>query len=272
MTLSATEKRKRPVEAGGRSSRILAAMILVSALIAVRLRRQAAAAGRPPLRRRSRSRSRSNAPSPIGMNSPAGSRRSRKCRSAPASAASSPASSSATAPSSMPAICSTSSIRARSRRSPMQADGQLSDARAKAELAKRELDRALTLVQTSAVSESIVDQRRQTLQAAHAAEMQAEGALKAAQAQYRIHPCDGADRRPRQPPSRQRRQSRAGQRRRLDAADLDRLARSDLHLFRRRRGDLSAEQPALVRRQAAEFARYAESGAGDADRRNQAVA
>ena len=62
----------------------------------------------------------------------------------------------------------------------LQADGQLSDARAKAELAKRELDRALTLVQTSAVSESIVDQRRQALQAARAAEMQAEGALKAA--------------------------------------------------------------------------------------------
>jgi RND family efflux transporter MFP subunit len=62
-----------------------------------------------------------------------------------------------------------------------QADGQLSDARAKGELAKRELDRALTLVQTSAVSESIVDQRRQALQAARAAEMQAEGALKAAQ-------------------------------------------------------------------------------------------
>jgi RND family efflux transporter MFP subunit len=62
-----------------------------------------------------------------------------------------------------------------------QADGQLSDARAKAELAKRELDRGLTLVQTSAVSESIVDQRRQALQAARAAEMQAAGALKAAQ-------------------------------------------------------------------------------------------
>src|SRR3982075_4309434 len=62
----------------------------------------------------------------------------------------------------------------------LQADGQLSDARAKAELAKRELDRALTLVQTSAVSESVVDQRRQTLQAAHASQMQAEGALKAA--------------------------------------------------------------------------------------------
>lgn len=61
-----------------------------------------------------------------------------------------------------------------------QAEGQLSDARAKAELAKRELDRGLNLVQTSAVSEQVVDQRRQALQAAHAAEMQAEGALKAA--------------------------------------------------------------------------------------------
>ena len=62
-----------------------------------------------------------------------------------------------------------------------QADGQLSDARAKVELAKRELDRGLNLVQTSAVSEQVVDQRRQALQAAYAAETQAEGALKAAQ-------------------------------------------------------------------------------------------
>ena len=62
-----------------------------------------------------------------------------------------------------------------------QADGQLSDARAKAELAKRELDRGLTLNQSQAVSDQIVDQRRQALQAAHAAETQAEGALKAAQ-------------------------------------------------------------------------------------------
>jgi RND family efflux transporter MFP subunit len=61
-----------------------------------------------------------------------------------------------------------------------QADGQLADARAKTELAKRELDRGLALVQTSAVSEQIVDQRRQALQAAHAAETVAEGALKAA--------------------------------------------------------------------------------------------
>src|SRR4029077_9923119 len=64
---------------------------------------------------------------------------------------------------------------------PKPADGQLADARAKAELAKRELDRGLNLVQTSAVSEQVVDQRRQALQAAHAAEMVAEGALKAAQ-------------------------------------------------------------------------------------------
>jgi membrane fusion protein, multidrug efflux system len=63
----------------------------------------------------------------------------------------------------------------------LQADGQLADARAKTELAKRELDRGLNLVQTSAVSEQVVDQRRQALQAAHAAELEAEGALKAAQ-------------------------------------------------------------------------------------------
>jgi RND family efflux transporter MFP subunit len=62
-----------------------------------------------------------------------------------------------------------------------QANGQLADARAKAELAKRDLDRGLSLVQTSAVSEQVVDQRRQALQAAHAAETVAEGVLKAAQ-------------------------------------------------------------------------------------------
>jgi multidrug efflux system membrane fusion protein len=62
-----------------------------------------------------------------------------------------------------------------------QAEGQLADARAKGELAKRDLARGLTLVQTSAVSEQVVDQRRQALQAARAAETQAEGALKAAQ-------------------------------------------------------------------------------------------
>ena len=62
-----------------------------------------------------------------------------------------------------------------------QADGQLSDARAKVELAKRELDRALTLQQSQNVADNIVDQRRQALQAARAAETQAEGLLKAAQ-------------------------------------------------------------------------------------------
>jgi len=63
----------------------------------------------------------------------------------------------------------------------LQAEGQLADARAKGELAKRDLERGLTLVQTSAVSEQVVDQRRQALQAARAAETQAQGALKAAQ-------------------------------------------------------------------------------------------
>jgi RND family efflux transporter MFP subunit len=62
-----------------------------------------------------------------------------------------------------------------------QANGQLSDARAKVELAKRELDRSLTLTLNQTVTEATVDQRRQALQAAHAAEMQAEGSLKAAQ-------------------------------------------------------------------------------------------
>jgi membrane fusion protein, multidrug efflux system len=62
-----------------------------------------------------------------------------------------------------------------------QADGQLSDARAKVELAKRELDRALTLQQSQNVADSTVDQRRQALQAAKAAETLAEGVLKAAQ-------------------------------------------------------------------------------------------
>ena len=62
-----------------------------------------------------------------------------------------------------------------------QANGQLSDARAKVELAKRELDRSLSLTLNQTVTESTVDQRRQSLQAAHAAEMQAEGSLKAAQ-------------------------------------------------------------------------------------------
>jgi len=62
----------------------------------------------------------------------------------------------------------------------VQAEGQLADARAKGELAKRDLERGLKLVQTSAVSEQAVDQRRQSLQAARAAETQANGALKAA--------------------------------------------------------------------------------------------
>jgi multidrug efflux system membrane fusion protein len=61
-----------------------------------------------------------------------------------------------------------------------QAEGQLADAKAKIELAKREFDRATTLNKTEAVSDSIVDQRRQALQSAQAAATQAEGIQKAA--------------------------------------------------------------------------------------------
>jgi membrane fusion protein, multidrug efflux system len=61
-----------------------------------------------------------------------------------------------------------------------QAEGQLADAKAKIELAKREFDRANTLNKTEAVSDSIVDQRRQALQSAEAAAIQAEGIQKAA--------------------------------------------------------------------------------------------
>lgn len=64
----------------------------------------------------------------------------------------------------------------------LQAEGQLADARAKGELAKRDLERSLNLVQTSsAITEQAVDQRRQALQAARAEETQAKGLLKAAQ-------------------------------------------------------------------------------------------
>jgi multidrug efflux system membrane fusion protein len=61
-----------------------------------------------------------------------------------------------------------------------QAEGQLADAKAKIELAKREFDRAASLNKTEAVSDSTVDQRRQALQSAQAAATQAEGIQKAA--------------------------------------------------------------------------------------------
>jgi RND family efflux transporter MFP subunit len=61
-----------------------------------------------------------------------------------------------------------------------QAEGQLADAKAKIDLAQREFERASTLNKTQAVSDSIVDQRRQALQSAEAAAKQAEGIQKAA--------------------------------------------------------------------------------------------
>jgi len=63
----------------------------------------------------------------------------------------------------------------------LQAQGQLADAKAKVDLAERELARAVELVRTNAVSEAAVDQRRQQSQAAQASVLQAEGALKRAE-------------------------------------------------------------------------------------------
>src|SRR3954452_5802025 len=62
-----------------------------------------------------------------------------------------------------------------------QANGQLADARAKTELARRALGRALILVRTSAVSEQVLAQRRQTFQPSPSAEPVAQTTLKAAQ-------------------------------------------------------------------------------------------
>jgi RND family efflux transporter MFP subunit len=62
-----------------------------------------------------------------------------------------------------------------------QAQGQLDDGKAKVELARKELDRAATLIKTAAISENIVDQRSQALAAAQADTLQAEGALQQAE-------------------------------------------------------------------------------------------
>jgi RND family efflux transporter MFP subunit len=62
-----------------------------------------------------------------------------------------------------------------------QAQGQLDDAKAKVDLAQKELERATTLIKTQAISENIVDQRNQALAGAEAAKLQADGALKQAQ-------------------------------------------------------------------------------------------
>jgi RND family efflux transporter MFP subunit len=62
-----------------------------------------------------------------------------------------------------------------------QVDGQLADARARVELGKRELDRALELVKSQNVADAIVDQKRQALQAAEASVIQSQAALKRAQ-------------------------------------------------------------------------------------------
>lgn len=60
----------------------------------------------------------------------------------------------------------------------VQAQGQLADGKAKVDLAQRELVRAETLIKTDAVSQDVVDQRREQLAAAEAATLQAQGSLQ----------------------------------------------------------------------------------------------
>ena len=62
----------------------------------------------------------------------------------------------------------------------LQAQGQLDDAKAKVDLAERELSRATELNKSEFAAQNIVDQRRQTLQAGQAAVLQAQGALQRA--------------------------------------------------------------------------------------------
>ena len=62
-----------------------------------------------------------------------------------------------------------------------QSRGQLADAKARVDLAERELERAQQLIKTQAVAETIVDQRRQQLQSAQASVLQAQGALQRAE-------------------------------------------------------------------------------------------
>ena len=123
-------------------------------------------------------------------------------------AALSPMSSSRTATWCMPATYSTSSTLVPSRQWRPKPTVSLPMPR-QTELAKRELDRGLTLVQTSAVSEQVVDQRRQALQAAPRRRNHCRRRAEGSPAQRRIHARGGADHRTRQPSSRQRRQSRA---------------------------------------------------------------
>jgi multidrug efflux system membrane fusion protein len=63
----------------------------------------------------------------------------------------------------------------------LQARGQFDDAKAKLDLAQRELARAAELVRTNAVSEAVVDQRKQQTETAQAAVLQAEGVMKRAE-------------------------------------------------------------------------------------------
>ncbi len=138
---------------------------------------------------------------------------------------------------------------------------------------KRTRPRATTLIKTQAISENIVDQRRQAL--AGGAGRDAAG-RRCAEGQRKLnveyHQGGRADHRPRQPPSRD---SPATSCRAARAATLltSIVSLDPIYIyFDVDEATYSAQQQAVVRGQAAELARYAQSRAGDADRRDQAVA
>jgi membrane fusion protein, multidrug efflux system len=76
-----------------------------------------------------------------------------------------------------------------------EAQGQLQTAQAQLTFTTRDLDRAVELGRTQAVSQQVIDQRRQALQSAEAAVITAEGALKRARLDVEftqvVSPIDG---------------------------------------------------------------------------------
>ena len=137
---------------------------------------------------------------------------------------------------------------------------------------RRELDRALTLNVTQAVSDSIVDQRRQALQTAKAAETQADGALKAAKLNIEfthvVAPITGRVTRHLVSVGNLVQGSDAGSTLLTSIVSLDPI----YIYFDMDEATYQRNNRLWHRRQAPEFARHAQSGPGDADRRNQAVA
>jgi multidrug efflux pump subunit AcrA (membrane-fusion protein) len=134
-----------------------------------------------------------------------------------------------------------------------EAQGQLQTAQAQLTFAARDLERAVELSRTQALSQQMVDQRRQGLETAEAAVIIAEGA-QTRQARCGIYAGRVSDRR-RIRPGAGDRGNPHGRRHQRDSADDGGLARSDLLLLQHRRADLSQEHSAAVGGSASHLAR-----------------